>query len=159
MVIKVRHPSSSRFPELHNRGIIISVRRLQLFNIINICLHVTTSGNNEGKLATKFRVSGNEIRPWHAKFIFLAQSLGCGWPEELTLDQCLAANVHTLGVRKWKSDADLRPGGSGLHRCLPVIGGLEESSTSCLISLDTESKRGNYSAIWPVFSFSPRLEM
>lgn len=32
--------------------------------------------------------------------------------------------------------------------CLPVIGGLGEQSTSCLISLDAESKRGNYSAIW-----------
>lgn len=35
--------------------------------------------------------------------------------------------------------------------CLPVIGGLEEQSASCLVSLDTESKRGNYSAIWRVF--------
>lgn len=58
----------------HDRAIIISASPPpppQLFNKINICLQATASGNDESKLATKFEVSGNEIRPWHAKFVQL----------------------------------------------------------------------------------------
>jgi len=92
---------------------------LQLFNVINIYLHVTTSGNNESKLATKFTVSGIEIRLWHAKSIGLRYWKR--WPEELTPDQSLTADVNTAG-----SESDLRPALEGSIACLTVIGGLQE---------------------------------
>lgn len=61
-------------------------------------------------------MSGNEIRLGHAKFIFLAQSLGCGdSPRSRPRISVVRVEHEHAGVREWRSDADLRPGGSSFH--------------------------------------------